>query len=102
MRLRARANTAGARGIVVAGVGGGNMTAPALERLAELAEQGVVVVRSSRVGSGIVARNVEVDDDELGFVAARELNPQKARILLQLALLNTSDPKEIQRMFDEY
>ena len=47
-------------------------------------------------------RNVEVDDDKLGFVASRGLNPQKARILLQLALLKTSDPAEIQRMFDEY
>ncbi len=96
------AAAAGAKGIVIAGVGDGNMTAPALDALAALAKQGVVVVRSSRVGSGIVKRNVEVDDDKLGFVAARELNPQKARILLQLALLKTSDPQEIQRMFNEY
>ena len=93
---------AGARGIVVAGVGDGNMTTPAPDALAALARKGVVVVRSSRVGKGIVKRNVEVDDDKLGFVAARDLNPQKARILLQLALLKTSDPTDIQRMFDEY
>lgn len=93
---------AGAQGIVVAGVGDGNMTAPALDALAALAKKGVVVVRSTRVGSGIVKRNVEVDDDKLGFVAARELNPQKARVLLQLALIKTSDPTQIQRMFDEY
>jgi len=93
---------AGARGIVVAGVGDGNMTQPALDALAKLAGEGVVVVRSTRVGSGIVKRNVEVDDDKLGFVASRELNPQKARILLQVALLKTSDVGEIQRMFDEY
>jgi len=49
-----------------------------------------------------VKRNVEVDDDKLGFVASMEKNPQKARILLQLALMNTQDVKEIQRMFDEY
>jgi L-asparaginase len=93
---------AGAKGIVVAGVGDGNMTQPALDALAGLAKQGVVVVRSSRVGSGIVKRNVEVDDDKLGFVAAQALNPQKARILLQAALLKTTDVGEIQRMFDEY
>lgn len=93
---------AGAKGIVVAGVGDGNMTQPALDALADLASQGVVVVRSSRVGSGIVKRNVEVDDDKLGFVAAMDLNPQKARILLQAALLTTSDVDEIQRMFTEY
>ena len=93
---------AGAQGIVVAGVGDGNMTAPALDALAALAKKGMVVVRSSRVGNGIVKRNVEVDDDKLGFVTAQDLNPQKARILLQLALIKTSDPAEIQRMFEEY
>ena len=94
--------TSGARGIVIAGVGDGNMTQPALDALTALAAKGVVVVRSTRVGSGIVKRNVEVDDDKLGFVASMEKNPQKARILLQLALMNTQDVKEIQRMFDEY
>lgn len=93
---------AGVKGIVVAGVGNGNMTAPALDALAALAKKGMVVVRSSRVGKGIVKRNVEVDDDKPGFVAARDLNPQKARILFQLALLKTRDPRQIQRMFDEY
>jgi len=96
------AATSGARGIVIAGVGDGNMTQPALDALTALAAKGVVVVRSTRVGSGIVKRNVEVDDDKLGFVASMEKNPQKARILLQLALMNTPDVKEIQRMFDEY
>jgi len=99
--IRAAA-AAGVKGIVVAGVGDGNMTQTALDALAKLAKQGIVVVRSSRVGSGIVKRNVEVDDDGLGFVAAMDLNPQKARILLQAGLLETSDVGEIQRMFDEY
>lgn len=93
---------AGAKGIVVAGVGDGNMTQSALDALGKLAKQGVVVVRSSRVGSGIVKRNVEVDDDKLGFVAAMDLNPQKARILLQAALLKTSDVNKIQKLFNEY
>ena len=62
----------------------------------------MVVVRSTRVGSRIVERNIEIDDAGLGFVAARDKNPQKARILLQLGLLTTSDVGEIQRMFDEY
>lgn len=93
---------AGAKGIVVAGVGDGNMTDPALDTLAKATKDGAVVVRSTRVGRGIVRRNIEVDDDKLGFVAAQELNPQKARILLQLALLETNDAGEIQRMFMEY
>ncbi len=93
---------AGNRGIVVAGVGDGNMSQPAQNALVEKAKEGIVVVRSSRVGSGIVKRNVEVNDDRNGFVAARERNPQKARILLQLALTKTKDVTEIQRMFMQY
>jgi L-asparaginase/Glu-tRNA(Gln) amidotransferase subunit D len=62
----------------------------------------VIIVRSSRVGQGIVARNGEANDDELDFVVSDTLNPQKARILLMLALTRTRDTKEIQRMFYTY
>ncbi|HEX2602651.1 MAG TPA: type II asparaginase [Gemmatimonadaceae bacterium] len=93
---------AGAKGIVIAGVGDGNMTQPALDRLAQAAKAGVVVVRSTRVGSGIVYRNNEVDDDKMGFVASGELNPGKSRVLLQLALTKTKDPRQIQQYFNEY
>jgi L-asparaginase/Glu-tRNA(Gln) amidotransferase subunit D len=75
---------AGAKGIVLAAVGDGNATQAQIGALASAAADGIVVVRSSRVGSGIVRRNIEVDDDALGFVAAYELNPQKARVLLRL------------------
>jgi len=64
------------------------------------AEKGVVVVRSSRTGSGIVTPYDEYD--KLGFIVSGSLNPQKARILLMLALTKTTDLKEIQRMFYEY
>ena len=60
------------------------------------------MVRSSRVGNGIVARNGEANDDELDFVVSDTLNPQKARILLMLALTKTSDTKAIQDMFYRY
>jgi L-asparaginase len=92
----------GAKGIVVAGVGDGNMTTPALDALAKAAKSGVVVVRSSRLPSGITLRNNEVNDDEKGFVASGELNPAKSRVLLQLALTRTKDPVAIQKMFYEY
>ncbi|HET9692970.1 MAG TPA: type II asparaginase [Steroidobacteraceae bacterium] len=92
----------GAKGIVVAGVGDGNMTTPALDALTKAAKAGVVVVRSTRLPSGIVLRNNEVNDDEKGFVASGELNPAKSRVLLQLALTKTSDPTRIQKMFYEY
>lgn len=92
----------GAKGIVIAGVGNGNMTKAGLEALAAAAKKGVVCVRSSRVATGNVGRNVEVDDDKLGLVASLDLNPQKARVLLRLALTVTSEPARIQKMFDVY
>jgi L-asparaginase len=92
----------GAKGIVLAGVGDGNATGAAIEHLTAAAKKGVVVVRSTRLPSGITYRNNEVNDDQLGFVASLELNPAKSRVLLQQALLKTKDPKEIQRMFAEY
>ncbi|MBX3157737.1 MAG: type II asparaginase [Deltaproteobacteria bacterium] len=93
---------AGAKGIVVAGVGDGNMSKAALDALAKAAKDGVVVVRSTRLPAGMVMRNAEVKDDELGFVASGELNPGKSRVLLQLALTKTNDPKRVQQMFREY
>jgi L-asparaginase len=93
---------AGARGIVIAGVGNGNMTAPALAALAAQAQRGIVCVRSTRVTTGEVGRNVEVKDDSLHLVASLGLNPQKARVLLRLALLRTADLATIQRYFNEY
>jgi L-asparaginase len=93
---------AGAKGLVIAGVGDGNMTAPALEAVAKAAKKGVVVVRATRLARGQVLRNNEVNDDELGLVASGELNPPHARVLLQLALTKTKDPKAIQQMFYSY
>jgi L-asparaginase len=92
----------GAKGIVIAGVGNGNMNKASLEAAARAAKKGVVVVRSSRVVTGTVGRNVEVNDDEMGFVASDELNPQKARILLTLALLKPQSNSQIQEMFYTY
>ena len=68
----------------------------------EARKKGVIIVRASRVGNGIVARNGEAKDDDLDFVVSDTLNPQKARILLMLALTRTSNTKEIQRMFYTY
>ncbi len=92
----------GARGLVIAGVGDGNMSRPAFETLARAAKTGVVVVRSSRLERGMVLRNNEVDDTKMGFVASGELNAPKSRVLLQLALTDTKDPLQVQRIFDEY
>src|SRR3954467_14019969 len=92
----------GAKGIVLAGVGNGNMNKALVTAAANAVKKGVVVVRSSRVITGTVGRNVELNDDELGFIASDELNPQKARILLTLALLKPHTPAELQTLFRTY
>jgi L-asparaginase len=92
----------GAKGVIVAGVGDGNMTTAALAAVKRAIGKGIVVVRSTRVGEGMVRRNIEVDDDTVGTVASKELNPAKARVLLKLALIQTSDPRRVQELFDTY
>lgn len=92
----------GVKGIVLAGVGDGNSTDAVIAALEKAAKKGVAVVRCSRTGAGVVDRNVEVNDDKLGFIAGMELSPQKARILLMLGLMKTSDVKTLQEYFGQY
>lgn len=86
-----------AKGIVVAGVGAGSESHFVLPAIKSAISKGVVVVRSSRTGSGYVPE----DDSYLGLLGDN-LNPQKARILLMLALTVTSEPAKIQQIFDTY
>lgn len=87
------------RGVVVSGVGEGNMPEPVRQALVALAAKEIPVVRASRLDEGLVDR--EPEDDENRFVAARALNPQKARILLQMLIAaGESEPAAIQRAFD--
>ncbi len=92
----------GSKAIIVAGVGDGNIDKASVEKLREAAKKGVLVVRSSHLGAGIVARNAEINDDEFGFVTADNLSPQKARVLAMLALTKTDDVKIIKEMFERY
>jgi L-asparaginase len=92
----------GARGIVMAGMGNGNVSTDTAAALAEAVEGGVIVVRSTRVVSGDVGRNIEMDDDALGLVAADQLNPQKSRVLLQLCLAKGMDSAAVQQAFYRY
>ena len=88
-----------ARGVVVAGVGEGNMPEAVRQELVRQRASGLHVVRASRADEGLVDR--EAEDDANGFTAARALNPQKARILLQLLIANgVTEPAAIQRVFD--
>ncbi len=88
-----------AKGVVIAGVGNGNVSAGFLKAMQEASKMGVVIVRSSRVGSGEITSG-EIDDK--AFITSDNLNPQKARVLLQLALTKTNDKTKIQEMFEEY
>jgi len=92
----------GARGIVIAGMGNGNVSTGTGRALAEASGAGVVVVRSTRVVSGDVGRNIEMDDDTLGLVASDQLNPQKSRVLLQLCLAKGMDRGAVQEAFYRY
>jgi L-asparaginase len=94
---------AGAKGIVIAGVGDGNMNAGTLEAVKRATQKGIPVVRASRVPVGAVLIKGEINDEEYGTVSSADLNPQKARILLMLALLKKDRSREeLQNLFIEY
>jgi L-asparaginase len=91
----------GCRGLVLAGMGQGNAPRCVFDALEQAARSGIPVVRSSRVDEGMVDRNVEVDDDARGFVAARAIGPAKARVLLMVLISNgISDSARVQAAFD--
>lgn len=91
---------AGAQGIVMAGFAPGLVPPAQLEALGRARARGVVVVQSTRAGSGRVvhlgARQVD------GVVTGDNLNPWKARVLLMLALTRSKEPRAIQQFFDTY
>ena len=93
---------AGAKGIVIAGVGDGNTTSATLEAAKRATAKGIPVVRASRVPTGAVLIHGEVDDLKYGTVASDELNSQKARILLMMALLKDRSRDELQQLFVNY
>ena len=90
----------GTKGIVVAGSGAGSIHTAQKEVLKELLAKGLKVVVSSRVRQGFVA--VGDEDRTLGFISAQDLNPQKARVLLMLALTKTNESKKIWELFERY
>ncbi len=87
---------AGAKGLVIAGVGRGGMTSSQSAAARRAVEKGVVVVMSTRTGSGGVPVGREGRT-----IGAGDLNPQKARILLMLALSRTSEPARVRQIFAE-
>jgi L-asparaginase len=93
---------AGAKGIVHAGSGTAAISTAVTPAVVDAIKKKVAVVRAPRSSLGIIDHNMEFDDDKYGTVAGDTLNPPKARVLLMLALTKTTDPKELQRIFDEY
>ena len=91
-------------GIIIAGTGDGSFDKAILESVKKAVSKGILVVRSSRVVSGKVTNQYvgTFDDAKLGTIVSDNLNPQKARILLMLALTITKDKTKIQEMFMNY
>jgi L-asparaginase len=107
----------GAEGIVIAAAGAGAMSGTQQAAIADALKKGVLVVTTTRTGSGRVApprrgpdapppasgaASTLTPEERLRRIAGEDLAPVKARVLLMLALTKTRDPKEIQRMFSEY
>ncbi|MPZ42755.1 MAG: type II asparaginase [Betaproteobacteria bacterium] len=93
---------AGVRGIVFAATGAGSLSDREKEVVAQSVARslGTVFVRASRVGNGRVTGRSEFD--RLGIIPADNLSPQKARVLLMLALARTSNLDELRRVFSQY
>ena len=91
---------AGAKGLVAAGLAPGMVPPGEAEALAEAVEAGLPVVMSTRAGSGVVPLTTRLR--ERGILSADNLTPQKARILLALALTVTQDKGELAHLFATY
>ena len=91
---------AGAKGIISAGFAPGFPGPGDFAALQDAARQGIVVMQCTRAGSGRTHKGKRLR--ESGFLITDNLNPQKARLLLALALTVTSDPAGIERIFLTY
>ena len=92
----------GAKAIVHAGTGNGSVPNYGVEGLQKARAAGLQIVRSSRIADGFVIRNAEQPDDKYDWVVAHDLNPQKAKILVALALAKGVSSADLQRIFWEY
>jgi L-asparaginase type II len=100
--MKAVASNPDVKGIVVAGVGDGNLYTTDFAPLTEARSKGTAIVMSSRTGSGCVWKNSEMENDKLKFNTADTLNPAKARVLLRLLLTKTNDYDKIEEAFNTY
>ena len=96
---------AGAKGLVIQALGWGNMNVPMFQAVKEAIGKGIPVVITTRVWTGRVLPNYGFEGggktlQQAGAVFGDNLSPQKARILLMLALQTTADQKQLQQIFD--
>ncbi|MET4576168.1 asparaginase [Ottowia thiooxydans] len=91
---------AGAKGLVVAGFPGGRLSPAQRDACQQALDAGVAIVVSTRAGSG--RAHLAQDLTQSGMVAADNLSPQKARILLALALTVSREKTELERIFAYY
>ncbi len=96
------AGKSGIQALIHGGPGNGSVADRIVPALQEMRGQGIQIIRSSRVPDGFVLRNAEQPDDKYDWVVAHDLKPQKARILAAVALTQTRDSKELQRIFWQY
>lgn len=92
----------GAKAIIYAATGNGSVGDYMVEPLKAARAKGVQIVRASRTGSGVVVRNAEQPDDKYDWIVTDDQLPQKARILMALALTQTNDSKALQQVFWKY
>ncbi|MBB2928042.1 asparaginase [Paraburkholderia silvatlantica] len=92
-----------ANGLIYAGTGNGNVAEHIVGPLVAATRQGLHVVRASRTGNGVVIRNGTQPDDDYGWIVVDDQAPQKARILLMLAMLSNPDKRcALQAAFYRY
>jgi len=89
-------------GLIIAGSGNGSFNKAILQAVEEGVKKGKLIVRSSRVVSGRVTPSQVFNDEILGTIASNNLNPQKARILLMLALTVSKERNKIHEIFQNY
>jgi L-asparaginase len=104
--IRSMLRDSAVQGLVVSGLGLGDVTESMFDAIQEARAKGTPVVISTRVPTGRVfplnaLKGGALSLRRIGCVPSDNLSPQKARILLMLALTKTHEPEMLQRYFDE-
>ncbi len=102
--IRQAWKTGAMKGLVIAGLGLGGVSSSMFDAIKEAREQGLPVVVSTRVPTGRVfalsaSKGSPLELQKLGCIFGGNLSPQKARILLMIALTKTRTPAELQKLF---